>query len=232
MILDKIAHYPVSLTAPIRTILESARQGKIVAPPSGRLLSGFPETIRLERKDIPEQGTWINAAISPCIFIALTIKDSQGEIENVRAGHFSTNFSNHEIDTFLTHDRSNDLSSVWLAGLSQKRGHESLKTTVEKLVARINASGLPLSLEWTSPERPEVRDSRNQKIISDLGFGLLDNQDGPQNIRRYVSLGITRSWALLTSTLIGQIDEEKASPLNISILTSDCGRLSQQFNSI
>jgi hypothetical protein len=220
MILDKIAHYPVSLTAPIRTILESARQGKIVAPPSGRLLSGFPETIRLERKD------------SPCIFIALTIKDSQGEIENVRAGHFSTNFSNHEIDTFLTHDRSNDLSSVWLAGLSQKRGHESLKTTVEKLVARINASGLPLSLEWTSPERPEVRDSRNQKIISDLGFGLLDNQDGPQNIRRYVSLGITRSWALLTSTLIGQIDEEKASPLNISILTSDCGRLSQQFNSI
>jgi len=220
--LDKIAHYPPSLRSPVEEIF-SRPMAHIKHTFRGRRINGISETVQL-RALSPQITTWVSAALAPCFFLAAVARDEAGRIQGVNAGHFSARFESWEIERqFRTLDAPVERKKVLIAGMSQRTNRQTLEESISKLVATIRACGLPIDLEWESPDRPWLRDSRSQQLVSDLGLGLIENKSTDLGLGRLVSLGVTDSHAVLVSTVYRRLPDQDVIPLQTHLITEAAG---------
>ncbi|HTY12972.1 MAG TPA: hypothetical protein VMD02_02160 [Candidatus Omnitrophota bacterium] len=135
---------------------------------------GFTGEIKWERTNLASGADLVaTAACGPCLFIAKVESDAVGQFERSLIGHWSVNFTPRMVNDFLGYDRSAaKRTKLFLAGMSQRSSHDSLRDSVLELFGRINDYGVPLSLVWDAPDRPVLTDLRDGRIISDLGLGL------------------------------------------------------------
>jgi hypothetical protein len=189
----------------------------------GRRINGIPETVQL--RDLPSHTTtWVSAALAPCFFLAAVARDETGRIQGVNAGHFSARFESREIERqLMTLDVPAERKRILIAGMSQRTNRQTLEESISKLVASIRACGLPVDLEWESPDRPWLRDSRSQQLVSDLGLGLIENKPTDLGLGRLVSLGVTDSHAVLVSTVYRRSPELGMIPLQTHLITEEAG---------
>lgn len=225
--LEKIAHYPNSLKTPISRIWHNPLKGQLDLFQEGPALCRLPETAAIKRGDLlPDKPRWLNSIVGPCLFMVIMPLDLRASFDQIKAGHFSTAFSDHEIDVFLS--RSNnppEASRVWVAGLAQRTNHNTLRGTTERLVERINKFGISIDLRWKSHDRPELYDTKRSQIISDIGYGLLTEEECTG---RMLSFGTTADHSVMISSLFSYAGSPPI-PLRTHFFMPETGLLTKKF---
>lgn len=201
--IDRIAHYPPLLHDPIKRILDNPcfEGNRLIR--KGRRLFSIDASASLSKGEIYREGVvWVGAITGPCVIMAMTVRDANRELESAKVKHFSTLLGSPEIDRFLYEEGGvAGNSRVWVSGLAQKSGRETLDATATRIADRIRAFGIPVSLEWAAADQPQLFDARNGQLISDFGLGLL-NSIPPTHVQRFHVLGFTAThWAMANIAL-------------------------------
>jgi hypothetical protein len=153
---------------------------------------------------------WFATSLTSCFFISVTIQDEAKTVQEVRLGHFSTNFlprSIYQICRLSPDELSR--ATIWTAGLAQKVSFQSLQTTTERLVRNLTDLGWTLDLRWLDRERPVIHDQRTNEDISDLGRCTFEGKDAGRGMFRGVCFGVSGQNAILLSSLFTREEEVK-----------------------
>ncbi|MBU0672441.1 MAG: hypothetical protein KJ732_05390, partial [Candidatus Margulisbacteria bacterium] len=200
--IEQIAHYPAQLRSAVQAVSHNPLAGHQRLRDQSTKLTLMPTTVSFGHDRFSDQApTWITATLGPCVFIAATAKNEAGKITEARAGHFTSDVSDHEINLFMSNMPSPPTrTNLWIAGLANKTCRETLLAASERLVNSISALGIPLELHWQAHNRPVIRDTRTGHPISDIGLGLI-TENRSEFVTRIIAFGIAEEKSVFISTL-------------------------------
>jgi hypothetical protein len=234
--ISRIAHYPASLKMPVAAFLEEPLRAKRTLSKWGRVrqLNETGATTKITKEEaVQGEVAWILTTTSPCVFMAAVVRDGRDEFLEARAGHFSVAFSPAEMDRFLDKSRTPaENTVVRVSGLARRSSRDSLERTTVRIVERVAAFGIPLSLQWEANDRPQLFDSRNGQLVSDLGLGILPQGLLEEDIyvSRIHAFGVADGHSILVNVALEQQGVQRSKPLYVQIITEDVGTIVKPFN--
>ncbi len=167
---------------------------------TGKNITLIDDRSRMTANDLAGLGYCsINAVCSPCLIMAKVIKDHEGELVEASAAHFSANVTSSQIDHFLQASSADSENTfVAMAGLAQMEDRTSLREKTSRVVDRLHRFGIPISLTMDRDQRPIIIDERQEQVISDIGMGIISEQE---SVHRWVALLTTGRHSVLVSTV-------------------------------
>lgn len=218
----KIAHYPQPF---IRAIGKLAGSNRLVHPRDvtngkGRNLNNISMSESVRGSDLStNEAVWFYTMLAPCTMGAVVQFTERGDVEKAVVGHFPTSDTHYEIPKMLQgYDPAR--SHLFMAGMSQRTSHETLRNSCEKLAQGLQDKGFIYSLDWKLEDRPVFLDlSESPRYISDLGLGA--KASGTEGLRRFAYVGITQRDAIMLS--LRYLGEDPLRPTHLTILARDQG---------
>ena len=218
------SHYPKPFQAAINTLKGYRTKPDLVISalshlPGKRVNLGLEPSCRaIEKEEILKSDImWLRAFLSPCFLIGAAVKNKEGMVDRVAAGHFGARFTSSELEGLLSRIlpiAPDEKVNAFIAGSSQRITEEMVMKNMNDIVNEFKKIGLPLKAKtdiWHLPVLSDI--NMNNMVISDLG-----NKKREKYLTRMAYFGITPEDCMLFCThRIGERIQR------IRIITPDVG---------
>ena len=191
------SHYPkpfrsaISILKDYRTDPDRATLAFSNLPGKRVNLSLYGSYRSVEKEEILKSGTfWLRAFLSPCFLIGAAVKNKEGMVDRVAAGHFSARLTLSDVGGLLSRIlpiAPDEKISAFMAGSSQRATEENVMKNMNDIISEFKKIDFPLKANTDTWQLPVLSNiNMNNMVISDFG-----NRKEEENLSRTVYFGIT-----------------------------------------